>query len=167
MRLSQADYDNSQTGCCARLDEDRWDGRRLEWHEKPFLRDQVRAFLHVPLNFGSVMSRDHKAIEAAEAYPKDPIWLTENVSPWQSDIYVAIDRAIPGVEIDRLSGTFLTKVFEGPYRKARAWTREMNRYAKSQGYRSKKTYFYYSTCPKCAKSYGQNLVVLFAKAERL
>ena len=81
MKLDETDYDNAETGCCARLDAQLWDGRKLEWNDKPFVKDHVRSFLHIPLNFGSVMSRDHAAIEEAEAYSKEPIWLTDEVSP--------------------------------------------------------------------------------------
>ena len=163
MRLAQADYENAETGCCAKLDATLWDGRKLEWKDKPFLKDHVRSFFHIPLNFGSVISRGHAAIEEAEAYPKEPIWLSDEVSPWGSEVYVAVDRDIPHAKMARLSGTFLTKVFEGPYRNVGKWLREMDRYVADQGLRSEKTYFYYATCPKCAKHYGKNTVVLFAQ----
>lgn len=35
----------------AELDVRRWDGRELEWKEKPFLKDHIRSFLHIPLSF--------------------------------------------------------------------------------------------------------------------
>ncbi len=163
MKLSETKYDASETGCCAKLDTKLWDGRVLEWKDKPFLKDHIRAFLHVPLNFGSVISRDHEAVEGAEAYPEEPIWLTDEVSPWGSDIYLAVDKDVPNATIERLSGTFWTKVFEGPYRKMNQWMREMDEYVAAKGGKSEKTYFYYATCPKCAKHYGANHVVLFAK----
>ena len=125
MKLAEAKYDNAETGCCAKLDAGLWDGRRLEWNEKPFLKDHIRSLLHVPLNFGSVISRDHAAIEEAEAYPEEPIWLSDEVSPWGSDVYVAVDRDVPNAKIERLSGTFLTKVFEGPYRNVGKWMEQM------------------------------------------
>jgi hypothetical protein len=165
MKLAETTYDNSETGCCARLDGDRWDGRELTWEEKPFLRDHIRAFLHIPLNFGSVISRDHAQVEEAAAYPEEPIWLTDEVSPWGSDIYVAVDRDVPGAKIETLSGTFLTRVFEGPYREVGKWTREMEEYVRGRGCEPRKLYFYYATCPKCAKHFGQNRVVLFAQVD--
>jgi hypothetical protein len=165
MKLAEANYDNAETGCCAKLDAALWDGRRLEWSEKPFLKDHIRSLLHVPLNFGSVISRDHAAIEETEAYPEEPIWLSDEVSPWGSDVYVAVDRDVPNAKIERLSGTFVTKVFEGPYRNVGKWMEEMDRYVSDQGLQSKKTYFFYATCPKCAKQYGKNTVVLFAQVE--
>ena len=150
MRLAETNYDNSETGCCARLDEGRWDNRELTWNERPFLKDHIRAFLRIPLNFGSVVSRVHKAIEDAEAYPVDPIWLTDEVSPWGSDVLVALEREVPGVEIEELPGTFLTRVFEGPYRMVGKWTAEMEDYVRSKGREPRKIYAYYATCPSCS-----------------
>ena len=163
MRLAETHYDNTETGCCAKLDEARWNEQRVTWQDKPFLRDHVRAFLHVPLNFGAVMRRDHAAVAAAEAYPDDPIWLTDEVSPWGSDVFLATDREVPGARMEHLSGTFLTKVFEGSFREAGRWMREMDAYVRSKGETIKKTYFFYPTCPDCAKKLGKNQVVLVAQ----
>src|SRR6187200_1162896 len=38
MRLEQTKYDNSETGCCAKLDTKLWDGRELDWNDKLFLK---------------------------------------------------------------------------------------------------------------------------------
>lgn len=165
MKLSETAYDNSETGCCARLDPAQWDGRTFDWKEKPFLKDHVRAFLHVPWNFGSVMSRDQKAIEEAGAYPEQPVWLTEETSPWGSDLYVAVDREVPNARIEKLSGTFVTRVFEGPYRDVGKWIAEMKARVASMGRQMSHLYFYYATCPKCAKRFGKNQVVLFAQVD--
>ena len=62
-----------------------------------------------------------------------------------------------------LSGTFLSKVFEGSFRNIRTWVSEMQEYVKSQGRELQKLYFYYTTCPRCAKKYGKNYVVLLAQ----
>ena len=165
MRLAETNYNNKETGCCARLDVSRWDEQEVTWRDKPFLRDHIRAFLHIPLNFGSVITRDNAVIEDAEAYPEEPLYLTEEVSPWGSELYVAVDRDVPGATIEKLSGTFLTKVFEGPYRDLGKWTAAMEEYVRGKGHEIEKMYFYYATCPKCAKQFGENHVVLFAQVD--
>ena len=38
----------------------------------------------------------------------------------------------------------------------------MKRYVKSQGKELKKMYFFYTTCPACAKVYGKNYTVILA-----
>jgi hypothetical protein len=64
-----------------------------------------------------------------------------------------------------LSGTFLTKVFEGPFVEAPSWAAQMQAYVAGRGQTIQKLYFGYTTCPKCAKAYGKNYVVLFAKVQ--
>jgi hypothetical protein len=54
-------------------------------------------------------------------------------------------------------------MFFGPYQNAGKWAQEMQAYVKGQGKELKKLYFFYTTCPKCAKAYGKNYVVLFAQ----
>lgn len=165
MKLSETNYDNAETDCCAKLDTERWDEHEFTWENKRFLKDHVRSVFHIPVNFSAVMTRDHTAIEAAEGYPSEPLWLTDEVSPWRSDVYMAVDRVIPDADMDELSGTYLTKVFEGPYRNVGKCTKSMEEYVAGKGRDVKKTYYYYATCPKCAKHYGKNHVVLFAKVD--
>lgn len=163
MKLAETHYDNAETGCCARLDEKQWEGRELEWKNKPFLKDHILEFMHMPLNFGAVLARAHAAVEKAEAYTDPPLWITDEVSPWGCDVYLAIDRDVPSATVTHVSGKFLTKVFDGPYSQIGRWVREMEAYVKSKERKLQKMYFYYATCPKCAKRFGKNEVVLFAQ----
>ncbi len=102
-------------------------------------------------------------IEKAHARPEHQLMLTDEKSLWGSDIYIDVSKEVPGAQEGRISGTFLTKVFEGPYQNAGKWAKEMVNYVKSKGKEVKKLYFSYTTCPNCAKAYGKNYVVLFAK----
>jgi hypothetical protein len=43
------------------------------------------------------------------------------------------------------------------------WIRYMNSFVTSKGKTAKKNYFFYTTCPKCAKFYGKNYVVILAE----
>jgi hypothetical protein len=165
MKLAETRYDNRETGCCAPVDPARWDQQTMSWRGKPFLKSHVRALFHVPLNFGSVVSRAHAAVESASAYPQEPFWLSDEISPWRSDLYLAVDREVPGAETVRLNGTFFTRVFEGPFRNVGRWAGEMKRQVAAQGREARKIYFFYATCPKCAKHFGKNLVVLFAQVD--
>lgn len=63
----------------------------------------------------------------------------------------------------KLTGTYVTKVFEGPYRDAGRWVQEMESYVNSTGQQLRRLFFFYTTCPKCAKAYGKNYVVAFAE----
>jgi len=150
------------TGCCPPFNPKPWDGKVKTFKEKLFLKDHVRCFLHIPLNFGKVMIRDMTLIEKAGAKNPEQIMLTDE-SLWGMDIYIAVTKEVPGANVVKLSGTFLTKVFEGPYSNAGKWAKEMVAYVKGKGKELKKLYFSYTTCPACAKVYGKNYVVLFAQ----
>lgn len=151
------------TGCCDPFDPAPWDNKEITWKDKIFVKDHVASFLHIPLNFGQKVVKNMKLIEKAQAKSPYQLMLTDEKSLWGSDIYIDVSKEVPGAEMDKISGTFLTKVFEGPYQNAGKWAKEMQDYVKSKGKEAKKLYFSYTTCPKCAKAYGKNYVVLFAK----
>ena len=119
--------------------------------------------MHVPLNMGSVMKRAQALIDEAEAAEDDWLILSQDVSPWYADHYFAVTKDVPGMVSQRLSGTYLTKVFEGPYRDAPKWYRELEEFAHSMGKKPLNTYFFYTTCPNCAKKYGKNYVIGFVQ----
>ena len=154
---------NSTETCCPPFEPESWDGKTVTWESKQFVADRVRSFLHIPLNFGSVMRRNVNLIEAANAMPDEMIVLADENSLWGSDVYIAVTGDVPGATMAAISGTMLCKVFEGPYKNIKTWIREMHEYVSSQSRKLKKLYFYYTTCPKCAKKYGKNYVVLVAQ----
>ena len=82
---------------------------------------------------------------------------------WGADIYIDVSKEVPSAQMATISGTFLTKVFEGPYKNAGKWAKEMEEHVSQKGKTPKKLYFSYTTCPRCAKAYGKNYVVLFAQ----
>lgn len=154
------------TGCCPRVDPQAWEGREWTWNAKPFIKGTVRSLLHIPLNMGSVITTLSKKIESAKAsLGDDTIILSDEVSAWKSDQYISVSREVPGCDNVTLSGRYLTKVFEGPYQNAPKWHKEMADAVTAQGKQVKKMYSYYTTCPKCAKAYGNNYVVVFAQVE--
>lgn len=152
----------SETGCCPRFNPELWDKKEITWKDKLFVKDHVKSFLHIPLNFGSVMKKNMSIIEAAGARNTDNILLSDEKSLWGADIFIAVDKDVPTLPQEKISGTFLTKVFEGPYSNAGKWAKEMKEYVKSKGKEPKQLYFWYTTCPKCAKVYGENYTVVWA-----
>ena len=149
--------------CCPRFDPTPWDDKVITWEKKPFLKERVVSFLHVPLNFGAVMKRSMAAIDAAGAAPAETVVLSDENSLWGADVYIALAKDGPGASTTTLSGTFLTKVFEGHFRNMRKWIQEMKSFVKGRGKDTRKLYFFYTTCPKCAKKYGKNYVVILAQ----
>jgi len=155
-------YEQSETGCCPRFNPEPWDEKEVTFEDRLFLKDHVRSFLHIPLNMGRVMVGNMERIQDADALTPEPLMLSDDKSLWGSDIYIAVSKEVPGAEMTRVSGTFLTKVFEGSYSNTGKWVREMKAYVESKGKELKNLYFFYTTCPSCAKVYGKNYTVLLA-----
>ena len=153
------------TGCCEPFDPGPWQDKEMIWKDKIFVKDHVTSFLHIPLNMGKKIVKNLGLIEKAGAKSPYQLMLTDERSLWGADIYVDVAKEVPGAKMAALSGTFLTKVFEGPYQNAGKWAQEMDEYVKSKGKKLKKIFFSYTTCPKCAKAYGKNYVVLFAQVD--
>ena len=152
-----------ETGCCPRFDPEPWDEKEVSWQDKLFVKDRVRSLFHIPLNFGTVIVRNMKKIEVAAALDDPVVCLSDENSLWGSDLYIAVNKEVPDTETAKISGTFMTKVFEGPYSNAGKWVREMQAYVTAAGRSAGQLYFFYTTCPKCAKAYGKNYTVLLAK----
>ena len=151
------------TGCCDPFNPEKWDGKEIIWKKKLFVKDSVVSFLHIPLNMDGVMTRNMNLIEKADAKIPNLLMLTDEKSLWGADIYIEVNKQVPNTHSTTLSGTFLTKVFEGPYQDVGKWIPQMQEYVLNKKEKIVKLFFYYTTCPKCAKTYGKNYVVLFAQ----
>lgn len=149
--------------CCPKFNPKPWDGKIFEWKNKKFIKDKVFTILFMPINFGSVMKKLNEKIEKANAKIPDYICLSDDTSKWNMDIYLPVDKKIPDAENVTLSGKFLSKVYEGPFKDTGKWCKDFEAYAKNKKLRIKKWYMWYTTCPKCAKKYGKNYVVIVGK----
>ena len=149
--------------CCPRFNPEPWDGKTISWQGKRFVQDRVTSVFHIPLNYGAVMTRVDTAIRAAGAKLEAPVMLTDESSLWGADVYVEAGKDVPGAKMATISGTFMCKVFEGPFSEVGRWVKAMKAWLGSEDKRFSKLYFYYTTCPKCAKKYGKNYVVLLAQ----
>jgi hypothetical protein len=151
------------TGCCEPFNPEPWEDKEITWKDKIFVNDHITSFLHIPLNMGKKVIKNMELIEKADAKAPQQLMLTDEKSLWGADLFIDVSKEVPGAQMTTLSGTFLTKVFEGPYQKVGLWAKEMTEHVKSRKKEIKKLYFSYTTCPKCAKAYGKNYVVLFAQ----
>lgn len=149
--------------CCPKFDPAPWQERWVALDGKRFVRDRVRSFLRIPLNFGAVMVRNMAAIRKAEAELPGMLLLSDENSPWGADVYLEVAKVVPGAKMAALSGTCLAQAYEGPYRDIPKWIADLQRRVAAKGKAIRKLYFYYTTCPKCAKKHGKNYVVLFAQ----
>lgn len=154
---------DKETGCCVRFDPKPWDEKEITFKNKLFLKDHVRSFFHIPLNFGQVMVKNMNKIKKADAFVDKPLMLSDEKSLFGSDIYIAVEKNVPDAEMVKISGTYLAKVFEGSYKDMGKWVKDMKSYVASKNKKLEKLYFFYTMCPKCAKYYGQNYTVLLAQ----
>ena len=149
--------------CCPKFDPELWQERWITLDGRRFVKDRVRSFLHIPLNFGAVMARNMAAIRAADAEAKGMLVLSDENSLWGADVYLEVAKDFSGAEMASIHGTFLAQAYEGPYRDISKWIADIRGRVAAKGKTLRKLLFYYTTCPKCAKEYGKNYVVLFAQ----
>ena len=156
-------YEESETGCCPRFNPELWNEKEIVFKDKLFVKDQSRSFLHIPLGFGKMMVKNMEIIKDADALNPKPLMLSDEGSAWKTNIYIAVSKEVPMAEMTKISGIFLTKVFEGHYKNMKNWIEEMKEYVISKNKEIKKMYFFYTTCPHCAKVYGKNYTVILAE----
>jgi len=154
-----------ETICCPKFDPAPWDEKTVQWENRKFVKDHVITLFYMPLNFGRMMKRFSNNLVTAGAEMPDYLCLSDQTSKWNMDLYLAVDKEIPGAENVTVSGKFYCKVYEGSFRETGKWCSDFDGHLKSKEFRYSKKYMWYTTCPKCAKKYGKNYVVMFARLE--
>jgi len=149
--------------CCPKFNPAPWDGKVLEWKDKKFIKDRVFTFMHIPINFGSAMTRLMKKLDDSGVKSSDLIVLSDHTSMWNMNVCLSVDEEIKGAEHVFLSGKYLSKVYDGDFKDTGKWMVDFEKYAKTEGRSIEKMYMWYTTCPKCAKKYGHNYVVIVAE----
>lgn len=155
-------YDQSAnpTNCCPRFNPDGWDDPQLHFKDKPFVKAKTKSVMHVPVNMGKVFKRTFEAIESANASDPDQfVVLSRDISPWAGEHLFSVTKDVPGQTMAHLTGDYHTKVFEGPYKHVRQWHDDLIQSVGGNTDTDPETFFFYTTCPKCAKYYGKNYVV--------
>ena len=156
---------NQNEKCCPKFDPTPWDNKEFNWDNKRFINDKVFTLFYMPLNFGSVVKRMMAKIDKASIKAEDWMSLSDHTSKWNMDLYVAVDKEIPNAENVTLSGTYMSKVYEGDFRNTGNWMKDYESYVKGKGINTKKIYMWYTTCPKCAKKHGKNYVVIIGQID--
>eukprot|EP00804_Cyclotella_cryptica_P013143 CCRYP_019645-RA/>CCRYP_019645-RA protein AED:0.02 eAED:0.06 QI:0/0/0.5/1/1/1/2/2912/186 len=175
------DKSNADDTCCIPFDPSVFynnkesDYKIIHWDNKP---------LYVPIRFDKAVIRAIGKINQCQgaALPKEEVMvMSDCASPWYTNVLVSVaTEEVKGAAVEKISGDFLAKVFEGDYSNIGKWVKEVElllpsvrdslkldgkRGDKNQGSKSSddiKHYLYYPTCPKCAKIYGKNHVVILA-----
>jgi len=152
--------------CCPEFEPANWDDKTFEWKEKKFIKDSVFTIFYMPVNFGGIMRKLDKLIRHENAIVTDNLGLSDHTTKWNMDIYLAVDKKIPGAQNTTMSGTFVSKVYEGPFSDTGKWHKDFVSWCETQGIKTGKIFMWYTTCPKCAKKYGKNYVVILAEVEK-
>ena len=155
--------------CCPKFDPKQWDEKKFEWKNKQFLIESIPALFHFPffpLIGKKIMKMFNLAKKAKVDMPlKETLMLFYDPHPFKSEIYLSVTKPVKGAKNVTLSGTFLTKVYEGPYKDVPKSMKKMNKYLAGKRKKAEKYYVHYAYCPKCTKKFGTNYMIMFAKVK--
>ncbi|MBI9012900.1 MAG: hypothetical protein JEZ08_11765 [Clostridiales bacterium] len=158
------DFSDNPTGCCPKFHPEPWDEKIFRFRDMLFAQTQTRSFLHMPLNIGKVMTQSQKLIDAVDGFdPNCYLILSKDISNWKTYHYFKVVKDIPGMEMTRLSGTYMTKVFDASFKEFPKLIRNFESYVESNGATMKELLVFYTTCPKCAETYQHNYMVFFGR----
>lgn len=94
---------------------------------------------------------------------QDVLILFRDPSAFKSEIYFAVNKDVKNANNVSLSGTFATRVFDGPYNSIPVHIKTMEKQLSEQNKKATDFFVHYAYCPKCARKYGHNYMILFAK----
>jgi hypothetical protein len=154
--------------CCPEFDVTKWDRKTFVWENKLFIMETIPALFHIPFPsmIGKKTMKMHVMAEkAGVTIPdlSDALILFRDPTPFKSEIYYAVTKAVDGANNTSISGTFIARVFDGPYNAIPRFIKEMEEYLKESEKAAKDYYVHYAYCPKCAKKFGHNYMILFAR----
>lgn len=161
-------YDSldNPTGCCPKFNYADWDNQSLHFENKPFVKVKTKSIMHVPVNTENVFSETFQALETEGVLNvHQNLVLSRDLSAWSTEHLFAVSKPVPGRRMVFLSGNFRTKVIEGNYKDIHKYGHQFEEDLEESGFDVDEVYFFYPTCPKCAKTYGNNFVVAVAKIE--
>jgi hypothetical protein len=153
--------------CCPKFNPKQWDKKTFNWKKKPFIKETIPTLFHIPFPpmIGKKITKMWKMAYAAKANPPKKQWLVlfRDPSPFKSELFMGVKKPVKGANNVTLSGTFMAKVFDGPYNAIPKFIKQMEPYLAKKGKKAKDYYVHYAYCPGCAKKYGHNYMILFAK----
>jgi hypothetical protein len=155
--------------CCPVFDPKKWDGHTFDWKDKPFIKDSLSTIFHMPLWPPSIGKKIMKMCKLAEEAgvavenKSDILMLFYDPHSFKSEMYLSTTGEVPNADNVTISGKFRAKVFDGPYKAIPKFMKEMDNYLAEQNEKAQKYYMHYSYCPGCAKKFGHNYMILFAK----
>lgn len=159
---------NQNQECCPKFEPSKWDKKTLTWDKKPFIKESIPTFFHIPFPpmIGKRMKKMFDLSEKAQANIPDladALVLFRDPSPFKSEIYYSVMQKVEGANNTTLSGNYITGVFDGPYNSIPKHIKEMEKHLESENQKARDYYVHYAYCPKCAKKFEHNYMILFAE----
>ena len=142
-----------------------WDENIFEWKRKNLSKTRYLQFF-TPEIFGSVLKKPDKQIRNKNAVIPDNTGISDHTLKLNMDIYIAVDKEIPGGQNTTMSGTFVSKFTKDHPVIPKSGTKISLRVAKLRDIKTDKIFMWFTTCPKCAKKYGKNYVVFWLKLKK-
>lgn len=149
--------------CCTEFNPELWHEKEMVWKNKLFVKARICSFMYIPLNFCNTVKRNMVKIDKEGARSENFLILTDENSLWGADVYIATNKNVEGLNNVTLSGTFLTKVYEGNCKNIGKWMKDMRNYVYGKGKDVNKMFFWYTTCPKCFKIFNNKFIVFFVQ----
>lgn len=172
--MTTHDTSAQEEECCPFFHPEKWNDKTFHWKNKPFIKESVRAFFHIPFP-PSIQKKILKMMSLAEKENKlDPdkeesLVLFSDPTPFRSEIHLSTTGEISGAGNAPMSGTFRAKVFQGSYDQVPKFIKSMREYITREfpgkSIPNENYFAHYAYCPKCEKKFGRNYTVLFAKVE--
>ena len=163
--------DNTINECCPEFNPKKWDKKIFNWNNKQFIKETIPTLFHMPFPpmVGKKITKmmglatDSNKIDSKK---DEVLVLFQDPSAFKSNIYISVTGNVPEANNVKISGTFIAKVYDGPYNAIPKFIKDMNIYLEKEGKNIPKDdeyYVHYGYCPKCEKKYGHNYMILFAK----
>jgi hypothetical protein len=154
--------------CCPKFNPKKWDEKTFIWKNKSFILESIPTFFHIPfppMIGKKIVKMINLANESKKVLLKkdETLILFRDPSAFKSEIYLSVTGNVPDANNVKISGTFIAKVYDGGYNDIPKFIKQMNEYLEKKGKTAKDYYIHYAYCPKCAKKYGNNYMILFAK----
>ncbi len=154
--------------CCPEFKPEKWDKKTLKWENKLFIKESIPTLFHIPFPpmIGKKIARMWDLAKKSQANisdKTDALILFRDPSAFKSEIYYSVTKEVEGANNATISGTFVARVFDGPYNAIPKNIKEMEAYLAKENKTPKDYYVHYAYCPKCAKERGHNYMILFAE----
>ncbi len=152
------------TGCCPKFYPERWDRKNFDFSDLSFVKAFSKSFMHMPIDLGKVMTSVQTKIDTEHAQPDHQyLILSKDLSAFSSVHYFMVDNHMTSMPLEKVKGIFNARVFEGNFNEIPKWFKEISEDYQIKGKSIQEQFVFYTTCPKCAKTYGHNYIVIFTR----